>query len=83
MVNGHRFRLILLLCLLMGMAGVLAVVVHPIAAAAQAGGLAPTPTAAEVIPRQDIPGDTTLLLIAAGGLIFIAVGAIVWRSRKD
>jgi hypothetical protein len=49
---------------------------------AQEGQPTVTPTLEpEVVPRQDIPGDTTVLLVAAAGLVIIALGAVVWHNR--
>ena len=41
-----------------------------------------TATPEEVIPMQDIPGDTLALLIMAGILALIVLGGVLWRSRK-
>jgi len=77
-------RLVTLLCLLVCLAGFLALASTPLSAVAQGSVSDSTPTATltESIPHQDRPGDTTVLLLAAGGLILIAVGAVLWHSRS-
>lgn len=38
----------------------------------------PTPT----LPQQTIPGDTTILFIAALGLVLIVLIGVLWHSRR-
>lgn len=52
-------------------------------AAAQQTEVTPTPTLEQVIPQQDIPGNTILPLLAAAALVLIVLGGIVWRARLD
>ena len=84
MQSSSRKTLILSFCLLACLTLILGgFILLQSAAAQQAAPDTPTPTIAQVIPKQDIPGDTTVLLIAAAGLIVIAVGGIAWRSRNS
>jgi hypothetical protein len=66
------------------LAVLLAGLAYPLATAAQVTqpGPTPTPSPAAALERADIPGNTTVLLIAAAGLTLIVFGAVLWHNRR-
>ena len=73
-------RLVFILLIFASLVGMLL----PMLALAQADDpqVETTPTLEEVIPKQDIPGDTSALLIVAGILALIVFGGVLWCSRR-
>ena len=68
-------RLFCLLCL--AVCGVI-LLAAPRPVLGQVADSAPAPS--EIIPQQEIPGDTLVLLIAAIFLGLIVFGGVLWRS---
>jgi hypothetical protein len=71
-------RLVYFLCIFACLAGLLLPGIG--LAQIEDDGATTTSTPSEVIPEQDMPGDTTVLFFAAVVLVLIAIGGVIWRN---
>ena len=84
MMNTFKITLLIRICLLICFVVPVVSFTHLQAVSAQESQpeISQTADVDSVIPEREIPGDTTVLLIAAAGLVFIAAGAVILSSRK-